>query len=85
MIVVLGCLKKKTNSYLLRQRVLTHKDESALLRAYIAEWGKFFTQCNYLPKPFNQLEANLLGKLHSSMPKKTQSGEESLVRKVRSV
>ncbi|KAK7494516.1 hypothetical protein BaRGS_00014169 [Batillaria attramentaria] len=65
-----------------QSRVLTHKDESALLRAYIAEWGKFFTQCNYLPKPFNQLEANLLGKLHSSMPKKTQSGEESLVRKL---
>ncbi|KAL8606036.1 Cullin-5 [Nucella lapillus] len=65
-----------------QRRVLTHKDESALLRAYIAEWGKFFTQCSYLPKPFNQLEANLMGKLHSSMPKKTQTGEESMVRKL---
>ena len=53
-----------------------------MLRAYIAEWGKFFTQCEYLPRPFNQLEANLMGKLHSSMPKKQQSQEESLVRKV---
>ncbi|XP_041351590.1 cullin-5-like isoform X1 [Gigantopelta aegis] len=63
-------------------RVLQHKEDSALLRAYIAEWGKFFTQCNYLPSPFNQLEANLLGKLHSSMPKKQQGGDESLVRKL---
>lgn len=64
------------------QRVLQHKEESALLRAYIAEWGKFFTQCDYLPKPFTQLEANLMGKLHSSMPKKSQAPDESLVRKV---
>jgi len=63
-------------------RVLQQKEESALLRAYIAEWGKFFTQCEYLPRPFNQLEANLMGKLHSSMPKKQQSQEESLVRKL---
>ncbi|KAK6185168.1 hypothetical protein SNE40_007460 [Patella caerulea] len=61
-------------------RVLQHKDDSALLiRAYIAEWGKFFTQCNYLPMPFNQLEANISGKLHNSTQKKDQ---DSLVRKL---
>ncbi|KAI8791819.1 cullin-5 [Biomphalaria glabrata] len=65
-----------------QSRVLQHKEESALLRAYIAEWGKFFTQCDYLPKPFTQLEANLMGKLHSSMPKKSQAPDESLVRKL---
>jgi len=44
------------------QRVLKHEDDSTLLRAYISEWSKFFTQCNYLPKPFGTLESNLQGK-----------------------
>jgi len=61
--------------------VLQHHEDSALLKAYIAEWGKFFTQCDYLPKPFMQLVTSLAGKPHGSMQKKTQ-GEESLVRKV---
>ena len=60
---------------------MTHEEDSALLKAYIAEWGKFFTQCDYLPKPFGQLETSLAGKAHSTMQKKTQ-GEESIVRKV---
>ena len=55
-----------------------------MLKAYIAEWGKFFTQCDYLPKPFGQLETALAGKAHSTMQKKTQ-GEESIVRKVRNL
>ncbi|CAE1156957.1 CUL5 [Acanthosepion pharaonis] len=62
-------------------RVLQHQEDSALLKAYIAEWGKFFTQCGYLPKPFCQLEASLAGKAHNTMPKKSQ-GEESIVRKM---
>uniref|UniRef100_S4RIQ9 Cullin-5 n=1 Tax=Petromyzon marinus TaxID=7757 RepID=S4RIQ9_PETMA len=33
-------------------RVLSHQDDSALLKAYIGEWRKFFTQCDILPKPF---------------------------------
>ena len=52
------------------------------MKAYIAEWSKFFTQCDYLPKPFNQLEVTLAGKAHSTLQKKNQ-GEESIVRKVR--
>ena len=44
------------------QLVLKHEDDSTLLRAYISEWSKFFTQCNYLPKPFGTLESNLQGK-----------------------
>ena len=66
---------------LCRQRVLSHEEDSALLKAYIAEWSKFFTQCDYLPKPFNQLEVTLQGKAHSTLQKKNQ-GEESIVRKV---
>ena len=41
---------------------MKHEDDSTLLRAYIGEWSKFFTQCNYLPKPFGTLESNLQGK-----------------------
>jgi len=52
-----------------------------LLKAYIAEWSKFFTQCDYLPKPFNQLEVTLTGKTHTTLQKKNQN-EESIVRKV---
>jgi len=63
------------------QRVLSREEDSALLKAYIAEWSKFFTQCDYLPKPFNQLEVTLAGKAHSTLQKKNQ-GEESIVRKV---
>lgn len=64
-------------------RVLSHEEDSALLKAYIAEWSKFFTQCDYLPKPFGQLEATLAGKGHQSIQKKNQT-EESIVRKASS-
>ncbi|CAG2254962.1 cullin-5-like [Mytilus edulis] len=64
-----------------QSRVLKNQEDSALLKAYIAEWGKFFTQCDYLPKPFMQLVTSLSGKPHGSVPKKTP-GEESLVRKL---
>ncbi|KAA0720058.1 Cullin-5 [Triplophysa tibetana] len=42
-------------------RVLSHQDDTALLKAYIMEWRKFFTQCDILPKPFCKLEITLLG------------------------
>lgn len=60
---------------------MAHQEEQALLKAYIAEWKKFFTQCNYLPTPFRQLEASLLGKTSVSQQKKSQT-DESIVRKV---
>lgn len=62
-----------------RQRVLSHQDDTALLKAYIVEWRKFFTQCDILPKPFCQLEITLMGKQGSN--KKTNM-EDSIVRKV---
>ncbi|CAH1118782.1 unnamed protein product [Phaedon cochleariae] len=69
-------------------RVLAHRQEEALLKAYIAEWRKFFTQCNYLPTPFRQLESSLQGKttsgssnVQNNSAKKGQ-GEESIVRKL---
>ncbi|KAF5295967.1 hypothetical protein FQA39_LY12739 [Lamprigera yunnana] len=69
-------------------RVLAQREEQALLKAYIAEWRKFFTQCNYLPTPFRQLESALQGKSASSTAsvqtsgtKKNQS-DDSIVRKL---
>lgn len=62
------------------QRVLAHQEEQALLKAYITEWRKFFTQCNYLPTPFRQLETALAGKTNTQ---KRNQADESIVRKVR--
>ncbi|XP_073989349.1 cullin 5 isoform X1 [Rhodnius prolixus] len=64
-----------------QQRVLSHQEDQALLKTYIAEWRKFFTQCDYLPTPFRQLETSLAGKTVSSVNKKPQN-EESIVRKL---
>ncbi|XP_049804857.1 cullin-5 isoform X2 [Schistocerca nitens] len=64
-----------------QQRVLAHQEDQALLKAYIAEWRKFFTQCNYLPTPFRQLESALAGKASSSGQKKS-TADDSIVRKL---
>ncbi|XP_023726847.1 cullin-5 isoform X2 [Cryptotermes secundus] len=63
-----------------QQRVLAHHEDQALLKAYIAEWRKFFAQCDYLPTPFRQLESSLAGK-NITVQKKGQS-DESIVRKL---
>lgn len=42
-----------------QKRVLIAGEEQALLKAYIKEWRKFFTQSSYLPLPFLQLETSL--------------------------
>nr|XP_045001359.1 cullin-5 isoform X2 [Jaculus jaculus] len=60
-------------------RVLSHQDDTALLKAYIVEWRKFFTQCDILPKPFCQLEVTLMGKQSSN---KKSNMEDSIVRKL---
>lgn len=59
---------------------MSHQEDQALLKAYIAEWRKFFTQCNYLPTPFRQLEASLVGYKTASSFK--APSETSIVRKV---
>ncbi len=66
----------------LLQRVLSHQDDTALLKAYIVEWRKFFTQCDILPKPFCKLEITLLGNQGSN---KKSNVEDSIVRKVDSL
>lgn len=62
------------------QRVLSHEDDQALLKAYISEWRKFFAQCDYLPTPFRQLENAVRV---TPMPgKKLIKESDSTVRKV---
>lgn len=68
-------------------RVLAHRQEEALLKAYIAEWRKFFTQCNYLPTPFRQLEVSLMGKIAScssnvQSTNNKKNMDDSIVRKL---
>lgn len=68
-------------------RVLAQRQEEALLKAYISEWRKFFTQCNYLPTPFKQLETSLQGKTTNNSASVQNSGkkvlaDESIVRKL---
>lgn len=43
-----------------QSRVLEQREEQALLKTYIVEWRKFFTQSSYLPLPFRQLETGLM-------------------------
>lgn len=64
-----------------QQRVMAHQEDQALLKAYITEWRKFFTQCNYLPTPFRQLENSLAGKSTIGI-KKCNADKDSVVRKL---
>ena len=73
------CIYLKLIWFFFFQRVLSHQDDTALLKAYIVEWRKFFTQCDILPKPFCQLEITLMGKQGSN---KKSNVEDSIVRKV---
>uniref|UniRef100_A0A8D8YCI6 Cullin-5 n=1 Tax=Cacopsylla melanoneura TaxID=428564 RepID=A0A8D8YCI6_9HEMI len=68
-----------------QQRVLTHEEDQALLKAYIQEWSKFLAQCSYLPTPFRQLETSLVNKnvsssLTNNNNKQKIAAEESTVR-----
>ncbi|CAG0916597.1 unnamed protein product [Notodromas monacha] len=68
------------------QRVLTLQDDQALLKAYIADWRKFFEQCTYLPMPFNSLEVpsntSTGGKASSTVGSKRNNNDDGVVRKL---
>ncbi|XP_029213949.1 cullin-5-like [Acropora muricata] len=76
-------LKDEVASFIkhVQERVFKHEDNSTLLRSYIREWSKFFTQCSYLPQPFNTLESNLQGKAGGGSSKRPQN-EQSTVQKL---
>jgi len=80
---VYGALREDILEFITQaqERVSSHQEEQAILKAYIAEWRKFFTQCSYLPMPFGQLETALQGKTATAVSKKTQA-DESVVRKL---
>ena len=61
------------------QRVQAHEEESALLKAYIGEWSKYFTQCDYLPKPFQAMEMEGT----NNKPKKKNQEGNNRVKQVR--
>ncbi|XP_065907463.1 cullin-5-like [Dysidea avara] len=52
-----------------KDEVLSHEDDSVLLKAYIKEWTKYFAQCYYLPLPFQAMETAMAG----SKPTKKQA------------
>ena len=79
------CLKRDVLNFIqqCQAEVMSHQEDQALLKAYISSWRRFFVQCNYLPLPFIQLEANLLNKSSSSSSSsKKGQNEESIVRKM---
>nr|CRZ24456.1 BMA-CUL-5 [Brugia malayi] len=51
------------------RRIMQHEEENAILRIYISEWAKFYTQTKYLPKPFSYIseQKNLILKPENSM------------------
>lgn len=59
---IYDCLQEDIVTFIkqAQTRVLAQREEQALLKAYIVEWRKFFTQSSYLPLPFRQLETGLL-------------------------
>lgn len=63
---IYDCLQEDIVTFIkqAQSRVLAQREEQALLKAYIVEWRKFFTQSSYLPLPFRQLETGLLVRLY---------------------
>ncbi|GIY54438.1 cullin-5, partial [Caerostris extrusa] len=61
---VYNFLKEKLSDFIQKVQwsILVHKEDNALLKAYIAEWRKFFTQCTYLPLPFVELDKTVAEK-----------------------
>lgn len=57
-----------------QSKVQAQRGEQALLATYIVEWRKFFTQSNYLPLPFRQLEQSPQVKPQSGSSSASASG-----------
>lgn len=52
---------------------MQHEEENAILRVYISEWTKFYTQTEYLPKPFSYISDQ------NSLPSRGDSVKDSSV------
>uniref|UniRef100_A0A1A9WJC8 Cullin-5 n=1 Tax=Glossina brevipalpis TaxID=37001 RepID=A0A1A9WJC8_9MUSC len=65
---IYDCLRTDIVEFIVnaQRKVQNQRGEQALLMTYIVEWRKFFTQSNYLPLPFRQLEHSFQSKVPSS-------------------
>lgn len=72
---IYDCLRADIVEFIVhaQRKVQSQRGEQALLTTYIVEWRKFFTQSNYLPLPFRQLEQSLQFKVPTSAPTSTSS------------
>lgn len=61
-------------------KVKLHSDDSALLKAYISVWTRFFEQSRYLPEPFGPLEKALENAEIGGT--KNKNGKSNIVRKL---
>lgn len=68
-----------------QKKIQNQRGERELLKSYIVEWRRFFTQSSYLPLPFRQLEITLQGRhipTNNSTINKKSYNDESVVRKI---
>ncbi|VDP15393.1 unnamed protein product [Onchocerca flexuosa] len=65
-------LEAEVHRYILtaERRIMQHEEENAILRVYISEWTKFYTQTEYLPKPFSYISEQKNLSLKSKNPMK---------------
>ncbi|KAH8288594.1 hypothetical protein KR054_005836, partial [Drosophila jambulina] len=73
---IYDCLQQDIVEFIVQaqSQVQAQRGEQALLATYIVEWRKFFTQSNYLPLPFRQLEQSPQVKPSSSSSAASTSG-----------
>ncbi|KAH8251709.1 hypothetical protein KR038_005131, partial [Drosophila bunnanda] len=73
---IYDCLQQDIVEFIVQaqSQVQAQRGEQALLATYIVEWRKFFTQSNYLPLPFRQLEQSPQVKPSSSSSGASTSG-----------
>lgn len=73
---IYDCLQQDIVEFIVQaqSQVQAQRGEQALLATYIVEWRKFFTQSNYLPLPFRQLEQSPQVKPSSSSSSASASG-----------
>ncbi|XP_019847093.1 cullin-5 [Bactrocera dorsalis] len=78
-IKIYDCLQADIVEFIVhaQRKLQSQRGEQALLTTYIVEWRKFFTQSNYLPLPFRQLEQSLQFKVPTSTSTSTSASSSS--------
>lgn len=80
---IFDALKSEVTEYItdVQKVVMREDDNSVLLKTYIQEWSKFFSQCQYIAQPFRSLEVHT-GKNNSSGKKLTPVSDSSSIKKL---